>query len=557
MMIPFQYSYQMGRIVADSQHTPKPLVYVSYAWGEDTDPGKDREQIVDELCEALEKYDGIKVGRDKSRQRFGDSIEGFAAEIATADIIFAVVGKKYLRSYHCMVEELHQAFRRVDYNRKEFREKVCLVLMDDAQPDINVSTDLIDHWDRLSQERDSNLRRTDPGKTKSPHGWTSLENIEAMKSRIVDMLSALTDPVMPRGYDQITLNDFQELRDLIHRRIKEWRQRREDRSGFIPEIDEGSANETQSDVLDQQFLALVLERGKDLVEDANWFHKECPWEVRSYKWESLLFTPQHGGYLTVDLQADIGSYLVAEQALNTSLSTDADSSTFDDLLRAAVSWMNRQPTQYVLELFVPTELLVFDWAAIKIFGRSEYGDDERLFEQHPYVLRSLERFREDNLASRLEKMPLKYEALASGNGRWIAGDAAVDRMRLKESETKPEFVALKCVSHLDADPLNRLRWHRSVVEAMMPLALWWRCSDPGSEEERTSHLDDFYQGLLSGHNDADPVPKDCHHLEKLPRLRRGAISEPLTKDFVLLLDRPDRHPWFQTNLPQGSSIHSL
>jgi hypothetical protein len=107
----------MGRIVADSQHTPKPLVYVSYAWGDDTDPGKEREQIVDELCEALEKYDGIKVGRDKSRQRFGDSIEGFAAEIATADIIFAVVSKKYLRSYHCMVEELHQAFRRVDYNR--------------------------------------------------------------------------------------------------------------------------------------------------------------------------------------------------------------------------------------------------------------------------------------------------------------------------------------------------------------------------------------------------------------------------------------------------------
>jgi hypothetical protein len=549
----------MGRMAADAQNSPKPLIYVSYAWGDKTDAGKEREQIVDELCEALEKYDGIKVGRDKSRQRFGDSIEGFAAEIATADIIFAVVSKKYLRSYHCMVEELHQAFRRVDCNRKEFGEKVYLVLLDEAEPDINVSLDLIDHWDRLSQERHSKLRRTDPGKTKSPHGWASLENIVAMKSCIVDMLSALTDPVMPRGYDQITLNDFQELRDLIHRRLKERRQWREDRSGFIPEIDEGSLNEPKPDGsgVNHQFLALVFERGEDLVDDPNWSQRECPWEVRSYKWESRLFTRHQGGYLTVDLQADIGSYLVAKQGLNTSLSTDTRPSTFRDLLQAAVSWMNTQYTPCVLELFVPTELLLFDWSAIRISGRSEYDDDEYLFEQHPYVLRSLERFGDAGLASRLREMPFKYQALAAGNGRWIAGKAAVDLTKLKESETKPELVALKCICPLDANPRNRLLWHRRVVEAMLPLALWWRAPDPMSEDERTTHLDGFYKGLLSGHNDADPVPKDCHHLEKLPRLRREAISQPLTKDLVLLLDHPDRHPWTQSGQPKGSSLHSV
>jgi hypothetical protein len=556
----------MGPMPADARNIQKPLVYVSYAWGDETDAGKERELIVDKLCEALKKYDGIKVGRDKNRQKFGDSIEGFAAEIAMADIMFAVVSKKYLRSYHCMVEELHQAFRRVNYNREEFGKKVCLVLLDDAEPDINVSQDLIDHWDRLSQERDSKLRRTDPGKTKSPHGWTSLENIEAMKSRMIDMLSALTDPVMPRGYDQITLNDFQELRGLIRRRLKEWSQWREDRSGFIPEIDECLLNEPKpEESSNHQFLALVLERGKDLVEDAGWFQKECPWEARSYKWESLVFNPQQGGYLTVDLQADIdvdlkadiGSYLVAENVLNTSLATVTKCSTFGDLLQAAVRWMNKQSSTCVLELFVPTELLVFDWAAIKISRRSEYGKDEFLFEQHPYVLRSLERFRDDSLTSRLKQMPLKYEALAIGNGRWIAGNAAVNSTRLKESETQPEFVALKCVSQLDADPLNRLRWHRSVVEAMVPLALWWRDQLETTEDDLTSHLDDFYKGLLSGHNDADPVSKDCHHLEKLPRLRREAISQPLTKDLVLLLDRPDRHPWSQSSLPQDSTIHSV
>ena len=556
----------MGFMAADAQITPRPLVYVSYAWGDETDAGKEQEQIVDQLCEALEKYDGIIVGRDKRRQQIGDSIEDFAADIASADIIIAVISKKYLCSYHCMVEELHQAFCRAFFRREEFSRRVLLLLLDDANPDITVSQELIDHWCGCSQALDSKLQQIDPGKTKSHHGWTTLENIEDMKSRMIDMLSALTDPVMPRGYDQITLNDFQELRGLIRRRLKEWSQWREDRSGFIPEIDECLLNEPKpEESSNHQFLALVLERGKDLVEDAGWFQKECPWEARSYKWESLVFNPQQGGYLTVDLQADIdvdlkadiGSYLVAENVLNTSLATYTKCSTFGDLLQAAVRWMNKQSSTCVLELFVPTELLVFDWAAIKISRRSEYGKDEFLFEQHPYVLRSLERFRDDSLTSRLKQMPLKYEALAIGNGRWIAGKAAVNSTRLKESETQPEFVALKCVSQLDADPLNRLRWHRSVVEAMVPLALWWRDQLKSSEDDLTSHLDLFYKGLLSGHNDADPVPKDCHHLEKLPCLRREAISQPLTKNLVLLLDRPDRHPWAQSGQPHTSSIHSV
>jgi hypothetical protein len=545
-------------MAADAQNSPKPLVYVSYAWGDETNAGREREQIVDELCQALEKYDDIIVGRDKRRQKIGDSIEGFAADIARAEIILAVISKKYLRSYHCMVEELYQAYCRSFSRKEEFNKKVCLLLLDDAIDDINVSQELIDHWLDFEQELNSKLLQIDPDKN-SRDGWESLKHIQAMKSLMIDMLSALTDSVMPRGYKQIKRNDFQELRDLIRRRLNEWYQWRDDRSGFIPEIEEGSANGSQfeGNDLKQQFLALVLERGQKLVDDPKWAEKECPWEVRNYKWESLLFNTQQGRYLTVDLQADIGSYLVAKQTVNNSLSTATECSTFGDLLQAAVSWINKHSSACVLELFVPTELLLFDWSAIKIPGRSEYDDDECLYEQHPYVLRSLDRFSDANLSSRLKQMPLKYRALAAGNGRWIAGDSAVSRTMLKESETKPEFVALKCISHLDTDPLNRLRWHRSVVEAMMPLALWWRDQQENCQDDFTSHLDLFYKGLLSGHNDADPVPKDCHHLEKLPCLRREAISQPLTKDLVLLLDRPDRHPWAHSSLPHGSSNRSV
>ena len=42
-----------------------PLVYVSYAWGDTTPDGRERELIVDELCAALEEQEQIIVGRDK------------------------------------------------------------------------------------------------------------------------------------------------------------------------------------------------------------------------------------------------------------------------------------------------------------------------------------------------------------------------------------------------------------------------------------------------------------------------------------------------------------
>lgn len=549
--------------------TLKHLVYVSYAWGDDTEAGIERELIVDELCEALEKYDGIIVGRDKRRQKIGDSIEGFAADIARADIVLAVVSRKYLRSYHCMVEELHQTYHRVYFEEKEFQKKVCLLLLDDGRSDFdNVSQELIDHWHELYEKLYSKLSRLDPGKTKSAHGWAALEKIGDMKSRMFDMFKALKDIVMPRGYTEIKRNDFEELRDLIRRRLEEWRQFREDRSGFIPEIGEGLLDDPKLETnrLNHQFLALVLGRGEVLVDDPKWFQRECPWEVSSYTWESFLHSTEEGGYQPVDFQedkhdaalrVDIGAYVIAQESVSTSSSTADQRCSFRDLLQEAVDWMDRNGFGGLLELFVPTELLVFDWSAIKIRGKAEYDPDDCFFERHPYVLRSVDRFHDIKLKSQLKgQFPQKFAKLTSSNGQWIAGDAAVNLAKLKESETKPELVALKCLSPLDPDPLMRLRWHRRVVEAMVPLALWWRSPDAGFEDERQSHLDQAYEGLLSGHNNGDQVHMDCHQLERLPRLRRSALSDPLTKDLVLLFDRPDRHPWPESDQPQGSPVRS-
>jgi len=114
--------------------TATPEIYVSYAWGEDsTEPGRKREEIVNRLCAAVEGS-GRVIGRDKDRMRGGDSIERFAQEISKAKRIVAVISEKSLRSEFCMAHELFRAFRRCDYQRAEFQEKVIALVMDDAKP---------------------------------------------------------------------------------------------------------------------------------------------------------------------------------------------------------------------------------------------------------------------------------------------------------------------------------------------------------------------------------------------------------------------------------------
>ncbi len=533
---------------SDIRPNHQALVYVSYAWGDDTPEGMEREKIVDQLCEVLYSHDRINVGRDKRRLEIGDSIEAFAADIARADLVLAVVSSKYLRSYHCMVEEMYKVYLRTGYCWPEFQKKVCLLLLDDGKADIDLSQALIDHWCEFERQYRSKLEQLDPHKKGSPHEWDVVNTIYDMCERLPQMLSALRDIIMPRGCAEISRDGFDALRQLIRKRLQEWWQWRADSRGIAAEIRDvtldSPAPEPQG--LSGSCLALILQRGEELEDDPQWAQREFPWEVRSYTWEAKLHHSASDAYRDQSLQADIGTYLIASTDAAPPAAVGTVRSTFADLVQAAVDWMDGQSvaTPITLELFVPTELLGFDWAGIQLRGRTDYDQSEELFKRHPFILRSADRFHSPDLAAaRRSRFPTKFQLLLSGQGRWIADPSAGQVDKLRESEEHDHLVALKRFEPLDASPLARLIWQRRVVEAMVPLAIWWRSPQAKLEKIRQTHLDEAYEGLLSGHNDGDLVPWKGCQLEKLPRLRRGRITDPLTRDLVLLLDRPDRHPW--------------
>jgi hypothetical protein len=188
-------------------------VYVSYSWGEDTtEAGRKLEQIVDRLC-ATVTASGRAIGRDKERMRGGDSIERFAHEISKARRIIAVISEKSLHSEFCMAHELFRAYRRCDYQRAEFQEKVIALVMDDAKPylkDHLTVVALAKEWQERLVKLRAELLSLDPTR-KSPNLWVFVDMMEDMCPRLPDMLNAIRDIVMKRGFDEVVENKFAEV----------------------------------------------------------------------------------------------------------------------------------------------------------------------------------------------------------------------------------------------------------------------------------------------------------------------------------------------------------
>ena len=205
----------------------KPLVYVSYAWRNPTSADQafeqstnivDPDQIVDKLCIALEQEDQIIVGRDKQLVKAGDSI---ADSIARSSLIVAVISKKYLRSEWCMKDELLQAFRRRNFDHREFCEDVLALVLDDALADLEDQISLIDGWSRRLESRRRLLEKADPQRKHSPHQWLDVMQLEELLPRLPDLLRMLSMCAMPGGAKAIREDGLHQIRKLVMRRLQE------------------------------------------------------------------------------------------------------------------------------------------------------------------------------------------------------------------------------------------------------------------------------------------------------------------------------------------------
>ncbi len=101
---------------------------MSYAW---SDEGKDREAIVDKLCDEEAEKRGTPILRDKKVLGFGDDIAKFMRAIGRGDRVLVMLSDKYLKSPFCMFE-LFEIWRNSRQEEEDFLRRCRLICLDDA-----------------------------------------------------------------------------------------------------------------------------------------------------------------------------------------------------------------------------------------------------------------------------------------------------------------------------------------------------------------------------------------------------------------------------------------
>jgi hypothetical protein len=197
-----------------------PVAYISYAWGDDTPEGKEREAIVNDLCRSFAQV-GIVIGRDKNEVKDGDSIEAFGKRIAKAQLILAVISHESLRSKWCMLYELFEAYTRCGNDGKEFSDRVVALVLEDAETDLDEQnmTPLIEWWKQWKKNYNRGVDAADRRRRRSLESRKVLTKCGDMIECLPDMLLAINKIAMPRGSAAIRDKDFGAIRAYVQEKL--------------------------------------------------------------------------------------------------------------------------------------------------------------------------------------------------------------------------------------------------------------------------------------------------------------------------------------------------
>jgi internalin A len=190
----------------------QPEVFVSYAWGDDTPEGRERQRVVDDLCAALGR-EGVKVHRDRDDMRPGDRISEFMDRLVDGDFILAVISDKYLRSEYCM-SELFWIYRNCGDRPKDFLGKVIPLIL----PDARLATTAQRFQRAIYWETEEATLEPLIKEHLRPAGQRLIAKyrlVGEFARNTSDMLEYLVDKLMPRDFDRMAKEGFREVRELI------------------------------------------------------------------------------------------------------------------------------------------------------------------------------------------------------------------------------------------------------------------------------------------------------------------------------------------------------
>ena len=189
----------------------KPEIFFSYAWGDASDSGSNREKIVNDLYESL-KADGFNVIRDKNDLRYKGLISELTSRIGRGKFIVVAISDKYLKSTYCM-SELLEIYRRSNSDIAEMLKKIFPIVLDDAKlytPEDRV--DYLSYWEDKKDELNKELKEIE------------LENVGTFAddlhlydeiTSVIPILSRLLRDMNTLNPQRLSANNFAEIKEAI------------------------------------------------------------------------------------------------------------------------------------------------------------------------------------------------------------------------------------------------------------------------------------------------------------------------------------------------------
>ena len=202
---------QLGPAPVETFHKPGREVFISYAWGDRTPAGEERQRIVDGIVNSLSQHTpAITVRIDRDVLRPGELISVFMNRLAAADRIIVVISAKYLQSEYCMYE-LFRIYQNCRKSEEDFHRRIIPVILPDAGFSGGLASRLKPALYWSQQERELTDLVAGNLQVVGATMYKKYLMIGEFARNSSEMIEYLIDQLQPRDYDRQIEEGFVEL----------------------------------------------------------------------------------------------------------------------------------------------------------------------------------------------------------------------------------------------------------------------------------------------------------------------------------------------------------
>lgn len=183
-------------------------VFISFAWGDESEAGQMRQKAVDSLEKCLRNW-GYNPLVDRNQLRNGDQISDFMKRIGRGGHVVVILSAKYLRSPYCMTE-LHYIYQGCGGEKNEFVQRIIPVVLPDAKiDDWRSRAEHSQYWKNEYEAMELRLKHF------GAEDQRAYQLAKQWHATISDMLAFISDKLSPRTWELIEKDNFQGIRDML------------------------------------------------------------------------------------------------------------------------------------------------------------------------------------------------------------------------------------------------------------------------------------------------------------------------------------------------------